>query len=66
MPQNYAQASTEPSLDELMADPIMDLLLKRDRLSSDDAWAAVEAARRRLAIQRWRGTDVAPPTRDAA
>jgi hypothetical protein len=38
----------EPSLDELLNDPITRLLMARDRLQPEVAWEAVEDARRKL------------------
>ena len=38
----------EPALDELLSDPIVDCLLRRDGLTRHDVWRAVEAARDNL------------------
>ena len=35
----------EPAVAELLADPMIDLLLRRDGLTRDEVWAAVEQAR---------------------
>lgn len=35
----------EPDLEELLSDPIMEYLLRRDGLTHRDVWRAVEAAR---------------------
>jgi hypothetical protein len=65
MPQDFARAGAEPDLDELMADPIMDLILKRDRIDPSETWTIMAmtaaALRRRLAVQRWRGIDANRP-----
>ena len=39
----------EPTLDDLLADPILDLLLARDRVNREELLAVVESARRALA-----------------
>lgn len=39
----------EPTLDDLLADPILDVLLAHDRVSRDELLAVVERARRALA-----------------
>lgn len=39
---------SEPPIEELLADPIMHLVLRRDRLSLDDTRSAIVDARRRL------------------
>jgi len=39
----------EPTLDDLLADPILDLLLARDRVSREELLAVIESARRALA-----------------
>ena len=48
----------EPALDELLSDPIMDCLLRRDGLTRRDVWRAVKAARNNLRTE--------PTVRDAA
>lgn len=53
-------AGTEPTVEELMADPIVRMIIKSDRIRTDDAWSAIRAARRRLAVQRWRSAPFAP------
>ena len=42
----------EPSIAELLSDPIVELVLRRDGLTRRDVWRAVEAARRRLSQAR--------------
>ncbi|HSY87864.1 MAG TPA: hypothetical protein VLA85_14960 [Verrucomicrobiae bacterium] len=39
----------EPRLDELMSDPMVDILLLRDRISREDLRRVVEEARQALA-----------------
>ena len=41
--------ATEPPIEELLADPILHLVLRRDRLELADAWLAIVDARQRLA-----------------
>lgn len=38
----------EPSIDDLLQDPMVSLVLRRDQLSEDDLLAALAKARRRL------------------
>lgn len=40
----------EPKLEDLLADPILDVLLAHDRISRDDLHQVVERARRALAL----------------
>ena len=41
--------ATEPPIEELLADPILHLVLRRDRLELADTWLAIVDARQRLA-----------------
>ncbi|MBK1668233.1 hypothetical protein CKO28_09305 [Rhodovibrio sodomensis] len=41
-------AGPEPALDELLYDPIVELLMRRDRISRQDILRAVRRARERL------------------
>lgn len=45
----YAGAGIEPPLRELLADPIVHAVMRRDRIGPDHVWSAVRAARRALA-----------------
>jgi len=38
----------EPALEDLLSDPILDVVLRRDGLTRRDVWQAVELARERL------------------
>jgi len=40
----------EPTLDELLSDPIVDFILRRDRLTREDIWEAVTRARENLGL----------------
>ena len=40
--------NAEPTIEELLNDPIAHLLMARDRLQSEQVWAYVNGARRRL------------------
>lgn len=66
MTQNYHETGVEPTVEELMADPIMHLILKSDRIAAADTWEAIEITRRRLAVLRWRhaATKTIPPSRN--
>lgn len=47
--QDWRKAGIEPSLRELMNDPIMRLLLRRDGLTYAEVWEFLEGTRDRLA-----------------
>jgi hypothetical protein len=66
MAQDYREAGVEPSVEDLMSDPIVHLILRRDRITPADTWAAVTDARRRLRRQRARTARPATLTQDAA
>ena len=44
----WSEAGPEPYIDDLLADPIVHLVMRRDRLTAEDVWAAVRVARDRL------------------
>lgn len=56
-PELWGKAGVEPSVEELMADPMAALLLRRDGIGRGDVLAAVADARRALAT-----APPAPPT----
>jgi hypothetical protein len=66
MSQRYAVAGIEPRLEELMADPIVHLLMRRDRIRSEHVWAAVSLARRRLTRAESRFAGAGPAIRKSA
>ncbi len=45
---DWSKAGIEPTLAEVMNDPIVHLVMRRDSLTSDEVWSVVNAARRRL------------------
>lgn len=45
---DWSRAGIEPSLEEVLEDPIVSLLLRRDGLTSYDVRRVTDAARRRL------------------
>lgn len=49
MDQESDWMAGEPSVEDLLSDPIADLILRHDRLTRQDVWRAVESARRALA-----------------
>jgi hypothetical protein len=55
----------EPKLDDLMADPILDVLLDRDGVTRDDLHQVVERAREDLARVP-RAWETEPPVQQAA
>lgn len=44
--QRWRDGGIEPSLEELLSDPIMSILLDHDRLTRDDVWTAIRGAMR--------------------
>jgi hypothetical protein len=49
MEPDWRRAGVELALHEVMAEPIVHLVMRRDRLTDDDVWAVVEEVRRRQA-----------------
>jgi hypothetical protein len=49
----------EPRVEDLLSDPISDLLLRHDGLTREDVWRAVESARRALAAAEDRASAAA-------
>lgn len=47
-PERWAGAGVEPTVEELMADPMTALIMRRDRIGPASVWAVVEEARARL------------------
>ncbi len=47
--------STEPSIHEVLSDPIVRQLMARDNVRDDDLIDLIEAVRHKLAIRVWRG-----------
>jgi hypothetical protein len=66
MTQEYREAGIEPRVEDLMNDPIVHLILRRDRITLADTWAAVTDARQRLHRRRARTVRPATLTQDAA
>ncbi len=46
--KNWTEGGEEPSLNEVMSDPIVELVMARDNLKHDDVWKVVEEAREGL------------------
>ena len=44
----YAHAGTEPSLEEMLSDPVVDLIMRADRLQPADLRRLIEDAQRQL------------------
>ena len=42
--QHWKQGGIEPEVEELLTDPIVALVLRRDRITLDDVWDAIRAA----------------------
>ena len=49
MERDWRRAGVELALHEVMAEPIVHLVMRRDRLTADDVLAVVEEVRRRQA-----------------
>jgi len=49
MQRDWRRAGVELALDEVMAEPIVHLVMRRDGLTPEDVWAVVEEVRRRHA-----------------
>ena len=47
--RRYQRGGTEPSLDEVLCDPMIHLLMKRDRVDEDDLLHLIAVVRRGLA-----------------
>jgi hypothetical protein len=45
----YARAGTEPPLEEVMSDPVIELIMRADRLQPAEVRRLLEAAQRQLA-----------------
>jgi len=56
------RAWKEPQLDDLLSDPILDILLAHDRVSRDDLARVLEGARQALARvpRQWQRPDQGP------
>lgn len=48
----YAHAGVEPTLDEALQDPVVQMMMAADRLDSDEVHRALSAARERVADVR--------------
>ena len=63
MPKREDWLKGEPHLDEMLIDPIVRLVMRRDNLAAADVWDAIDRARANLRGRRRRGAE---PTRDVA
>jgi hypothetical protein len=45
--------NAEPSVEDLLNDPIAELLRRRDKLTLQEVWDCVEDGRRRLQARQW-------------
>lgn len=55
--KNYAQANVEPTLSELLGDPIVDLVLERDKISRSELNELIGEVRKDLRRSREQGAD---------
>ncbi len=46
METNWTGLGVEPTLQQVMADPVIHLVMRSDGIIAEDVWAAVETARR--------------------
>ena len=53
------QRMTEPTVEEILNDPIARLLMQRDRLQPEHVWACVRDARRKLKVRERREREAA-------
>ena len=60
MERGYARAGIEPQLEELLNDPIAQLVMRRDGIAVADVWRIVEMARSRLADRTPRAAEAVP------
>ncbi len=49
-------AGTEPSIHEVLGDPIVRQMMARDNVRDDDLIDLIEAVRHKLAVRVWRGS----------
>jgi hypothetical protein len=56
--------NAEPTVEELLNDPIAHLLMARDRLQPEDVWACVENTRQRLGACETQQAEAVPSRRD--
>lgn len=61
---DWTGAGIEPALADVMNDPLVRLVMRRDSLTPDEVWAVVNAARRRLNRDRVGAGQPAEPTND--
>jgi hypothetical protein len=52
MPQPYDHAGDEPTIDEVMADPVIRLLMRRDSVSEAELRCTIRSGRVRLGFER--------------
>ena len=50
MPRRYDKAGDEPSLDEVFADPVVQAVMRRDRVSREALCRVIQAARLTLGL----------------
>lgn len=66
MTRDYSGAGIEPSLAEVLDDPLVQLLMRRDRLQAAEVRRVIDAARRRLAAARANAAGAEPGAADPA
>ncbi|SCA54795.1 conserved hypothetical protein [Candidatus Terasakiella magnetica] len=44
----WAQSGIEPCLEDMMKDPIVELIMARDNLKKDDVWKVVHSAKQQI------------------
>lgn len=50
--KRWRRGGVEPRIEELLTDPIVGLVLQRDRITLDDVWAVIHKARRERRVRR--------------
>lgn len=48
MPRKWSELGSEPSLRELMDDPLTKAVMQRDGLTAEQVWIAIREAQRKL------------------
>ncbi len=49
--KRWRRGGVEPGIEELLTDPIVGLVLQRDRITLDDVWAVIYKARRERRVR---------------
>ncbi len=50
MPRKWMERGAEPSLRELMDDPLTQAVMRRDGLTAEEVWIAIREAQKKLLV----------------